>query len=101
MSIDEFLRALRSLCVKKYDISGESLNIYYSNVAPYSTHQSHSTSTMFEDEKEDDDKADVRPASHKHRVHKDKKTSYSSLPQGWNSYVHKPPWRKHNILYVY
>ena len=38
MGIDEFLRALRSLGVKKDDISGESLKIKYSSVAPYSNH---------------------------------------------------------------
>ena len=45
VGIDEFLRALRSLGVKKDDISGELLKIKYSNVAPYSTHQLHSTPT--------------------------------------------------------
>ena len=43
VGIDEFLRALRSLDVKKDDISGEPLKIEYSNVAPYSIHQRHST----------------------------------------------------------
>ena len=55
VGIDEFLRALRSLGVKKDDISGEPLKIMYSNVAPYSTHQRHSTPTRYEDEEEDDD----------------------------------------------
>ena len=34
VGIDEFLRALRSLGVKKNDISGEPLKLKYSNVAP-------------------------------------------------------------------
>ena len=38
VGIDDFLGALRSLGVKKDDISGESLKIKYSSVAPYSTH---------------------------------------------------------------
>ena len=74
VGIDVFLRALRSLGVKKDDISGEPLKIKYSNVAPYSTHHRHSTPTKYEDEEEDDDdEKDVRPPSHKHRVNKDKK----------------------------
>ena len=101
VGIDEFLRALRSLGVKKDDISGEPLKIMYSSVVPYSTHQRHSTPTKYEDEKEDDNEEEVRPPSHKHRVNKDKKTSLSSLPQGGKGYVHKPPGRKPNILYVY
>ena len=70
-------------------------------MAPYSTHQRHSTTTKYEDEEKDDDEEDVRPPSDKHRVHKDKKTSSSSLPQGGKGYVHKPPGRKPNILNVY
>ena len=101
VGIDEFLRALRSLGVKKDDISGEPLKITYSNVTPYSTHQRHSTPTRYEDEEEDDDDEDVRPQSHKHRVNKDKKTSSSSSPQKGKGYVYKPPGRKPNILYVY
>ena len=101
VGIDDFLRALGSLGVKKDDISGEPLKIKYSSVAPYSTHQRHSIPTKYEDEEEDDNEEEVRPASHKHRVNKDKKTSSSSLPQGGKSYVHKPPERKPNILYVY
>ena len=101
VGIDEFLRALRSLGVKKDDISGEPLKIKYSNVAPYSTHQRHPTPTRYKDEEEDDDDEDVRPPSHKHRVNKDSKTSFSRLPQKIKGYVHKPPGRKPNILYVY
>ena len=101
VGIDEFLRALRSLGVKKEDISSEQLKIKYSNVAPYSSHHRHSTPTKYDDEDEDDDKEELRPPSHKHRVHKNKKTSLSSLPQGWKGYVHKPPGRNRNILYVY
>ena len=101
MGIDKFLRALRSLGVKKYDISVDPLKIKYSNVAPYSTHQRHSTPTKYEDEEEDDDEEDVRSPNHKHRVIKDKKTSSSSLPQKGKGNVHKPPGCKPNILYVY
>ena len=98
VGIDEFLRALRSLGFKKDDINGVPLKIKYNNVAPYSTHQRHSTATKYVNDKEEED---VRPPSHKHRVHKDKKTSSSSLPQGGKGYVHKSPGRKPNILHVY
>ena len=101
VGIDEFLRALRSLVVKKDDISNEPLKIKYSNVAAYNTHKRHSTPTKYEDEDEDDDEEEVRLPSHKHRIHKDKKTSSSSLAQGGKGYVHKPPGRKPTILYVY
>ena len=47
VGIDEFLRALRSLGVNKDDISGEPLKMKYSNAAPYSTHQRHSTPTKY------------------------------------------------------
>ena len=50
-------------------------------MAHYSTHQRQSTPTKYEDEEEDDDDQNVHPPSHKHRVNKDKKTSFSSLPQ--------------------
>ena len=80
-SIDEFPRELRSLGVKKNEKSGEPLKIKYNNVAPYSTQQRHSTPTKYADKEDDDKEKDVRPTSHKHRVHKDKKTSSSSLPQ--------------------
>ena len=101
MGIDEFLRAVRSLGVKKDEISGEPLKIKYSSVVPYITHQRHSTPTKYEDEEEDDNEEEIRPPSHKHRVNKDKKTSSSSLPHGGKGYVHKQPGRKPNILYVY
>ena len=71
VGIDEFLRALRSLGVKKDDISGEPLKIKYSNVAPYSTHKRHSTPTKYEDEDKDDEE-EIRQPSLKHRIHKDK-----------------------------
>ena len=70
-------------------------------MAPYSTHQRHSTPTKYEDEIKDDNEEAVRPPSHKHRVNIDKKTSSLSFPQGEKGYVHKPPGRKPNILYVY
>ena len=69
VGIDEFLRALRSLGVKKDYISGEPLKIKYSNVAPYSTHQRHLTPTKYEDKKDDDDddaEEEVQPLSNKH-----------------------------------
>ena len=84
----------------KDDISGEPFKIKYNNVAHYSTHQRHSTPTKYEDEEEDDEE-DVRPSSHKYRVNNDKTTSFSSLPQNEQGYVHKPSGRKSNIYYVY
>ena len=99
--IDEFLRALQSLGVTKDNISGKPLKTKYSNLAPYSTHQRHSTPTKYEDEEEDDDEEDVHPPSHKHRVNKNKKTLSSSLPQKGKGYVYKPPGCKPNILNVY
>ena len=85
MGIDEFLRAVQSLTVKKNDISGEPLKIKYSNVALYSTYKRHYTLTKYEAEEEDDDLEEVRPPSHKHWVQKIKKTSSSSLLQGGNA----------------
>ena len=99
--INEFLYALRSLGVKKDDLSGEPLKIKYSNVAPYSTHQRHSTLTTYKDEEEENNEKEVLLPRHKHQVHKNKKTSSSSLPQGGKGYVHKPHGRKPNILYFY
>ena len=102
VGIDEFLCALRSFGVNKNDISGEPLKIKYCNVAPYSTKQRNFKPTKYEDEEVDDnDEKEVRQPSHKHQIHKDKKTSSSSLAQGGKGYVHKPPGRKPNILYVY
>ena len=101
VGIDEFLRLLRSLGVKKDDISGEPLKIKYSNVAPYITHHRHWTPTKYEDKEEDDDEENVRQPSHMQRVNKDKKTSSSSLPQKGKGYVHEPFERKPNILYFY
>ena len=48
VNIDEFRRAVRSLGVKKDDISGEPLKIKYNRVAPYSTHKRYSTPTKYE-----------------------------------------------------
>ena len=50
VSINKFFRALRSLGVKKDEISGEPLKIKYSNLAPYSTHLRHSTPIKYKDE---------------------------------------------------
>ena len=69
VDIDECIRSLQSLSAKKDDISGEPLKIKYSNVAPYRTHQRHSTPTNYKDEEEDDNEEKLRPPSHKHRVH--------------------------------
>ena len=66
MGIDEFLCALRSLGVKKDDISGEPLKIKYSNVARYKTHQLLSTPTKYEDHNKDNDEEEVHPPCHKH-----------------------------------
>ena len=101
VGIDEFLCSLRSLSVKKDDISAEPLKIKYSNVAPYSTHQRHSRPIKYEDEEEDNDEEEVQPPSHKHRVQNNKKTLSSNLPQKGKGYNHKPPERKLNILYIY
>ena len=49
-------------------------------MALISAHQRHLTPTKYEDYKEDDDE-EVRPQSHIHRIHEDKKTSFSSLAQ--------------------
>ena len=70
-------------------------------MGPDSTHQRHSTPTKYADEEEDDDEEEVQPPSHKHRVQNDKKTLSSSLPKKGKGYIHKPPGRKPNILYVY
>ena len=102
VGIDEFLRALQSINVKKDEICSEPLKIKYSSVALFSTDQRHSKPTKYKDEEEYDDYEEViRLPTHKHRVYKDKKTSSSSLAQRGKGYVHKPPGRKPNILYVY
>ena len=81
----------------KDEISGEPPKIRYKNVAPYSVVQRNSTPVEYEhgkvDEEEDIEKEEVRPPSQK-----DKKRS---LLQEWNGFIHKPPERKPNILYVY
>ena len=65
------------------------------------THKRHFTLSKYEHEEEDDDEEEVRQPSHMHRIHKDKKTPSSSSAQEGKGYVHKPPGRKFNILYVY
>ena len=69
VNIDEFLSALQSLGVKKYEISGEPLKIKYKNVPPYGSVQRHSKSVEYEhkklDEAEDMEKEKVRPPSPK------------------------------------
>ena len=65
VGIDDFLRALRSVGVKKDKISGEPLKIRYKIVAPYGAVQRNSTPVEYEhgtvDEKEDIAKEEVRP----------------------------------------
>ena len=77
VGIDEFLRALRSLVVKRDEISGEPLQINYKNVATYGAVQRHSTFVEYEhdkvDEAEDIEKEEVRPPSPKQPSHKAKK----------------------------
>ena len=75
VGIDEFLGALKSLGVKKDDISCEPHIIKYIIVAPYSTHQRHLTPTKCDDEKTDDNEKEIRQPSHKYRVNKGKKKS--------------------------
>ena len=70
-------------------------------MALYIIRQHHSTPSKYDNEKDDDDEEHERPPSHKHWVNQDKKTSSSSLPQKGKGYVHKPPGRKPNILYIY
>ena len=94
--IDEFLSALRSLGVKKDEISGEPLKIKYTNVAPYGAEQRHSTPVEYE--AEDIEKEEVLPQCPKQPSQKTKKKS--SLQEG-KGFIHKPPGRKLNILYVY
>ena len=102
VDIDDFLRALRSLGVKKDEISGEPLKIKYKNVGPYGALQRHSTPVKYEHEKvneeKDIEKDKVRPPSSKQPSQKAKKRSSLHKEKG---YIHKPPGRKPNILYVY
>ena len=64
-----FLSALRSLGVKKDEISGEPLKFKYKHVAPYGGVQRHSTSVEYEhgnvDEEEDIETEEVRRPSPK------------------------------------
>ena len=96
VGIDEFLRALRSLGVKKDKIRGEPLKIKYKNVAPYSAVQRHSTPVEYE--AEDIEREEVRQPSPKQQSQKAKKRS--SVQEG-KGFIHKPPGCKPNILYVY
>ena len=71
-------------------------------MAPYGAVQRHSTPAKYEHEKlgddEDIEKEEVRPPSPKQPSQKSKKRS--SLQEG-KGFIHKPPGRKPNILYVY
>ena len=102
VGIDDCLRALRSLGVRKDEISGDPLKIKYKNVAPYSAVQRYSTPVKYEhdklDEEEDLEKEEVSLPSPKQSSQKAKKRS--SLQEG-KGFIHKPFGRKPNILYVY
>ena len=79
VGIEKFLRALRSLGIKKDDLIGETLKYKYTKDAPYEAHH-HSTYAP--------------------KVTK-KSSSTQSSSQGGKGYVHKPPGQHANILYVY
>ena len=74
-------------------------------MAPYGAVQRHSTLVTYEHEKvdeenkEDDEKEKVRPPSFKQPSQK--KTKKRSSQQEEKGFIHKPPGRKPNILYVY
>ena len=70
VGIDEFLRALRSLGIKKDDLSGETLKFKYTKDAPYKTHH-HSTYAP--------------------NITKKSSSSAQSLSQGGKGYGQKPP----------
>ena len=102
VGIDKFLRALRSLGVKKDEISGTPLKLKYKNVAPYGAVQRHSTRVEYDHDKVDEaegiEKEEVCPQSPKQPSQIAKKRS--SLQEG-KVFIHKPPGHKPNILYVY
>ena len=106
VGIDDFLRALRSLGIKKDDISGEPLKNKLSNVAPYVAHQRHLTSAKHEPDNLEvagDNIEELVQQNPKQRVHKPTKRSSLQVGKG---YIHKPilrkpPGRKANILYAY
>ena len=79
MGIDEFFRARRSLGIKKDDLSGETLKYKYTKHAPYKVNNHFSQ------------------ASNK----KKSSSLFQSSFQEGQRYVHKPPGRHSNILYVY
>ena len=86
--IDDFLRGLRSLGVKKDEISGEPLNIKYKTVAPYGAMQRHSTPVEYEHDKmdeEDIEKEEVRLPSPKQPSQNAKKRS---LLQEGKGFIH-------------
>ena len=99
VGIDYFLRALRSLGVKKDEISGEPLRIKYKNVTPYSAVQRHSTPVKYEHEKldkeEDIEKEKVCLPSPEQPSKNAKKRSSLQIGK-W--IIHKPPGRKPNIF---
>ena len=102
VGINEFFSAFRSLGVKKDDKNGEPVKIKYNDVALYRTYHRYSTTTIYIDKKGFNNREKVCLQSHKHQVHKNKKTLFSSLPREGKSYVDKQPGRKPNIfMFIY
>ena len=74
----------------------------YCNVAPYSTHKRHSTPTKYEDDEVDnDEKVEVRPPSHKHRVQKKNTNIILKLATKRKRLCTQTTRAQPNILYVY
>ena len=106
LGIDDFLRAFRSLGIKKDDISGETLKNKFSNVAPYVVHQRHSSPAKYEHENMEEKGNYVKELvqqSPKQRVQIPKKRSSLQVGKGYiyKPTGRKPPGRKPNILDVY
>ena len=106
VGIDDFLHSLRSLGIKRDDVSGETLKNKFSNVAPYVAHQRHSTPAKYEPDnqvEEGDDMAQLVEQIPKQRDHKPKKRSSLQVGKGYIQKLtqSKQPGRKPNILYVY
>ena len=84
VGIDDFLRALRSLGLKRDEISGKQLNIKYKNVTPYGAVQPRSTPVEYKHEnvveEKDIEKEEVWPPNFKQLSQKVKKRS--SLREG-------------------
>ena len=80
VDIEEFLRALRSLGIKKDDMSGETLKYKYTKDAPYKA---------------------IYLSTYAPKVTNKSSSSAQSSSQGGKGYGQKPPGRHPNILYVY